>query len=354
MARFTDLEGKPTKQGILLADDFSVALTNRAGLNVIDRDQIDLLLKQHKIDQSGLVDPATAARFGQISGIQAMALGTVLPHGNTVRLSVKVIDIETAQVLATGKKNLLRTEKLESLEDPSAESPGAEPETTETASKPKTKKSKGGAEPVNLRNFVFDLQTCELSGQSVTCLLFINNLAKDRVLEIHGRNTQLIDDAGNGYGVSFAEIANSGGELGYYGELQRELFYDTPVRASLTFNGISPQATSIRMLRISCRDDEQVYFAPSFSDVAFSTAGVAKIDPNKVLGQEGAESGAEVTAESGAEPVKTKGTLFKSLKGMLKDAAAEVMSGAIQEGKKKVLKKAGVKPEPPAEDEDGN
>lgn len=338
VTRFTDLDGKANQQGAFLADEFSLALTDLAQLRVFDRDKIELILKEHKIDQSGLVDPETAARFGQISGIQALVLGTVTPHGNIVRVSVKALDLETAQILATGKVNVLRTEQLESLEEGEGEAELAEGGQAGSTAGPK--KPKAAPQSVVQKNFVFESPGCSLSGQTATCQLLISNQGKNRQLTMRDTQTQLFDDAGNGYAPSNGTIANSG--WAFYG-VRKALLYDTPVRASLVFEGISPQATGIRALYIACEDDES-WFSVTFQNLPLLETPVPKIDVSQIDGvAPGGEAGTAVA-------IPQKGTLLKKFKTMLKEAVTEVTSEAIGSAKKKVVGK--VKDEQPEEEDE--
>jgi hypothetical protein len=69
---FTDLQGNVTELGRFLAEELSIDLTNTArGFVLIDRTHLKTLLKEHKLSISGLVDPATAKKLGQIAGVVA-------------------------------------------------------------------------------------------------------------------------------------------------------------------------------------------------------------------------------------------------------------------------------------------
>src|ERR1700761_9841023 len=65
---FTDLDGNPTRLGRFLAEEFSDSLVSQASnFDVIDRTHLKLLLQEHKLAMSGLIDPATARELGKIT-----------------------------------------------------------------------------------------------------------------------------------------------------------------------------------------------------------------------------------------------------------------------------------------------
>ncbi len=98
---FTDLEGKPTKLGRYLAEEFSTALfSNAKGFDVIDRTHLNSLLQEHKLATTGLIDPATVRKLGQIAGVETIVTGTMTPFEEYVHLTLKVIDTETAKLVA--------------------------------------------------------------------------------------------------------------------------------------------------------------------------------------------------------------------------------------------------------------
>lgn len=329
---FTDLEGNSSKLGMLLADDFSLALTSTPhGLRVIDRIQFDLLLKQHKLEASSLVNPDTASQFGKVSGVEVIILGNATSMGNFVRLSVKAIDLETAEILGTGMIRMVETDHLESLGNPGADL------ATEGFESRGPAPSQARKEPSSVahRDFVFQLQGCARSGQSSTCTLLINNMGRDRTLKIRTNEGELVDDAGNSYQASRVEIANSSSENSWWGGAEKMLYYDTPVKTSLTFSGISPEAISIRAVQFVCTDDERVPFNISFRNVAFDAVTPPRIDPNRI---------AEGEVE-GAAPSERKGTLFKTFKGMLKDTLTDVAGEALLGAKGRALSELGKKKE---------
>jgi hypothetical protein len=107
-------------------------------------------------------------------------------------------------------------------------------------------------------DFTFELSGCRRSGQSVTCeFSVINNSSEDRLLYLYADNyhdstksSRLIDANGNEYYPGGSRLGSAVGDA-------RQLFVrlslvpQIPTRASLRFDGLSLNVTSITLLRIT-------------------------------------------------------------------------------------------------------
>jgi len=68
-------------------------------LQLIERDKIQALLKEIALGQSGSVDQSTAVRAGKILGAQSIVFGSFMVLGNQVRMDVRIIKVETSEVI---------------------------------------------------------------------------------------------------------------------------------------------------------------------------------------------------------------------------------------------------------------
>lgn len=115
VADFTDLQGQVTELGRFLAEEFSASLVDASRLGVVDRANLRTILAEHKLNVSGLVNPDTAKKLGQVAGVDGIVMGTITPIGDTVRITVKVVGTETATLMATGRADLARTKAIDEL-----------------------------------------------------------------------------------------------------------------------------------------------------------------------------------------------------------------------------------------------
>jgi len=114
---FTDLQGNVMELGRFLAEEFSITLSsaNKGKFDVIDRTHLRSLMKEYQFSLSGLIDPATAQKLGELIGVEALVTGTITPFGDSVKLQVKIIELSTAKVLGTVSLDIARTQAINEL-----------------------------------------------------------------------------------------------------------------------------------------------------------------------------------------------------------------------------------------------
>jgi TolB-like protein len=113
---FTDLQGNVTELGRFLAEELSIALVNDAkGFEVIDRTHLKVILQEHRLATTGLIDPQTARKLGQIAGVDTLVSATITPLGDSIRISAKVLDTDTAKMVAASATDIPKTKAIEDL-----------------------------------------------------------------------------------------------------------------------------------------------------------------------------------------------------------------------------------------------
>ena len=113
---FTDIQGNITELGRFLAEEFSVAFAERQqGFKVIDRTHLKSIIREHKLSATGLIDPDTARKLGEIAGVEALITGSITPFGDSIRLTIKILDTQTAMIIGASKGDIARTKAIEEL-----------------------------------------------------------------------------------------------------------------------------------------------------------------------------------------------------------------------------------------------
>lgn len=113
---FTDLRGGVTELGRFIAEEMALGLASSGkGLSVIDRTHLKMLMQEHKLNASGLIDPTTARKLGQIAGVQGLVTGTITPFADSVRVVVKVLDTETARIITATSLDITKNRTIEEL-----------------------------------------------------------------------------------------------------------------------------------------------------------------------------------------------------------------------------------------------
>lgn len=74
---------------------------NRAGtdMKLIERSKIQTLLQEVALSQSGSIDKSTAVQVGKILGAQSIAFGSFMVLGDTVRIDLRIIKVETSELI---------------------------------------------------------------------------------------------------------------------------------------------------------------------------------------------------------------------------------------------------------------
>ncbi len=82
-----------------LQEKLVTSLTNR-GMQIVERDQLERVLKEQKLGYSGLVNSATAKKIGELFGAEGMILGTVSDFGNNIVINGRLVDVETGNAIS--------------------------------------------------------------------------------------------------------------------------------------------------------------------------------------------------------------------------------------------------------------
>lgn len=248
VADFTDLQGFVTELGRFLAEEFSIALAGSGkGFEVVDRTHLKILLIEHKITTTGIIDPQTARKLGQISGVEALITGTITPFGDNVRISAKILDVDTAKVISAISGNVAKTKAIEELL-----AKGIEGETPAKPYAPAPKMPVKSIQKVETAGYLVELIDSKLSGNTVICSLMITNTEKDRELFLRGTYyrgpSRIFDDFGNEYKAIMVSLADKSGEEG----VKSLLVSGVPTKATIRFGGVSAEAKIITLLEIYC------------------------------------------------------------------------------------------------------
>jgi hypothetical protein len=308
VADFTDISGNATELGRFLAEEVAIELGNSGkGFRIIDRNHLATLLKEHKLSASGLIDPQTARKLGQIAGIDVIITGFLTPFGDAVHVTVKALETDTATMIASAKGSIPKSATIEALLSRGiADGTGG----GEAASGQPAKSAPQQREAVVVQEVIYELQGCTLSSQTIVCELLIQNNSKNRTLRIYG-STALYDDHGNEYLPSALDIANNHHELRYYSDPGNFLPYGITVRAELTFTGIRPEATKVAMMILLCDADHTGWQQVEFRDIDLDQPQTPRIgSPSAGQGQSQGVAG-EVAGE-------VRDTVTETAKGVLK------------------------------------
>lgn len=240
---FTLLDGTPTELGKYLAEEFSLSLINaKKSFVVIDRSRVTALLKENNLDGLGLIDPNTIAKLGKMKGIDALIAGTLTSTGNTIRLIVKVWNLESQGLVAGNKGDISKTPFIMELEG-KVVSAG----TTVVTPQPPTKQT-----PITTfkkGNLLFELLDCKQIGQNVECNLLVSCEDKDIGFTLFGggKNSRILDAVGGGeYYSNNLQVADKSDDK----RIDKSIIAGYPVKVKIVFTSVSKRVDMISKLEI--------------------------------------------------------------------------------------------------------
>ncbi|PIQ26928.1 hypothetical protein COW36_16995 [bacterium (Candidatus Blackallbacteria) CG17_big_fil_post_rev_8_21_14_2_50_48_46] len=82
-----------------LSESLTQALTGVENLQLIERNQIQVVLQEQYFTQSAFADPQSAPELGKLLGAQQILLGNFQKQGQTLLISTRVVDVKTGQIL---------------------------------------------------------------------------------------------------------------------------------------------------------------------------------------------------------------------------------------------------------------
>lgn len=265
---FSDLNGNVTALGQFMAEELTTQLFMVAPgkFEVVERRQLLKLEEELMLGQTGFIEEKSIKKMGQVLGVDAIVTGSMTDLGNTVKINARLIGVESAKVFAVAATDIPKTGMVADLIGKQVEKkPGVIQAATTNGSSGKQEARAEGLQKVEAQDFVFELQSCKISGENISCSLLITNKGSDSQIEFArsvGNNlTRIFDDAGNEYQVANSQLANQPNSSGW--GVRKLLVSGIPAKASLKFEKVSQDATNIALLEIDCsskKNDFKVQF----------------------------------------------------------------------------------------------
>lgn len=242
----TDLAGRPTELGRLLAGELAARLAGeRRSFEVVDRAHLAQLLAEHRLAASGLLAEDAARAVGEVAGVDALVTGTVAPLDDVLQVSWKVLATETATVLAGTGTTLARTPGLDELaRRPAADGFGARagPSPSAALERAAADLAAPPSRVVEQRGFAIRLHRCRRETAGIACSFsIVNRKERERNLRLYFSSTRLVAPGGSAYPASVLVLG--GREAIGDGQVAVGALQDEPVDALVLFEPPAPQAT---------------------------------------------------------------------------------------------------------------
>ncbi|MGH8003454.1 MAG: CsgG/HfaB family protein [Limisphaerales bacterium] len=254
---FTDMEGNTTYAGRFLAEELSVLLSNlgsRTQFEVVDRMRLKSLLKEQGLEATGWVDPSMGAKLKKAAGINAIVAGNLTPFGDSLHLSVKILDAGSAKILFATSTDFAKT-KIMGENTPEKKNPTAQNPPPRASVNPVPPPQPAPEPPavevrqkVETPEFVLELLECWASGPNLSCSMLLTNIKEYRNYKQSTAETRIIDPSGNEYRAQKLQLGTAEG----WDSVQRPLVNGIATKAAASFGGVSPGVRTIALFEISC------------------------------------------------------------------------------------------------------
>lgn len=112
MALTTDY--KNTLVDNYVTDALTEAMFNTGKIKIIERANLESILKEQKFQSSGLVNEETVKSIGMIAGVDFVCYGNLKDLGDQITVNARVVDVETGEIAAMSRLNIKKDEYLKS------------------------------------------------------------------------------------------------------------------------------------------------------------------------------------------------------------------------------------------------
>jgi curli biogenesis system outer membrane secretion channel CsgG len=102
--------GGSVQLGKALSSMLVTEFSGREGLRVLERRQLNDLLREQDLSLSGRIDDSQAIELGKMLGVQYIFTGQVTSIVENLRMDVRAIDVETTEIVSVAKRTDKTTE----------------------------------------------------------------------------------------------------------------------------------------------------------------------------------------------------------------------------------------------------
>lgn len=112
---FKDLNDIITHFGKYLAEKISINISKNKSIQTIDRNNIELIIKEQQFQLSGFVSDESAVEIGKFVGASHIIFGTITEFVDFVELELKIVNVEKATVIGGVSYKIEKTQNVASL-----------------------------------------------------------------------------------------------------------------------------------------------------------------------------------------------------------------------------------------------
>jgi TolB-like protein len=110
-----DQSASSKDMGKIVAEWLITGLVETGRFDVIERRLLEKLLEEQKLGVTGAIDPNSAAQLGKILGVKIIVSGTVTSLEGYTEINARLINVDSASIIAAEKVRASSAEKLRDL-----------------------------------------------------------------------------------------------------------------------------------------------------------------------------------------------------------------------------------------------
>ncbi len=112
---FRELDGQSTVLGTYLAEELVTNLFQLGNFKIVERQLLDKVLGELKIQQSGAIDPSTAKAIGRIAAVDAIVTGSITDFESYIAVHCRLIDTTTGEVFGAAQAKITKDEDTKKI-----------------------------------------------------------------------------------------------------------------------------------------------------------------------------------------------------------------------------------------------
>ena len=111
----TNIRRQNTNAGVTISEMLITALIQTDRFNVMERTQLQKVLKEQSLSQTGAIDSDTAVEVGKLVGLEAVVIGSISQLKSVIEGDARLIDVETAKALTAVNSNVKNIDNVRDL-----------------------------------------------------------------------------------------------------------------------------------------------------------------------------------------------------------------------------------------------
>jgi TolB-like protein len=95
----TDQKLEPSNLNQIVSEWLTLFLVNAGTVEVVERQELQKILQEQSLGQTGVISTESAAKLGELLGIKILVTGAVMKLGNTLEVTARLIDTSNGAIV---------------------------------------------------------------------------------------------------------------------------------------------------------------------------------------------------------------------------------------------------------------